>query len=226
MFDDLWESRPCRDRSTGQMIGSIIVHIVIVAVSIRLTRAVAESIAKPPIEMTMQLTRTPVPRVSQAVSAPSPAGIPAMASLPVVAPVDIPTNLPPPAVGRGFDATRLDRPAWNGGSPGLRDSAASDLQTAVTMLDADEPAQYLDGPRPVYPPALRQVGGEGSVHLRYIVGIDGRAEPGSIQALQSTNTAFEAPAVDAIARARFRPARLQGRVVRELVEQIVRFTVR
>ena len=69
------------------------------------------------------------------------------------------------------------------------------------------------------------MGVEGSVHVRYIVGVDGRADPGSIQALLSTNTAFEAPAVNAIAGAHFRPVRRKDRVVRQLVEQIVRFTV-
>ena len=93
------------------------------------------------------------------------------------------------------------------------------------MRDADEPAQYLDGPEPVYPAALRQVGVEGWVQLRYIVGIDGHAEPGSIRSLQSSSTAFELPAIEAVARAHFRPARRRGRVVRQLVEQIVRFSV-
>ena len=66
---------------------------------------------------------------------------------------------------------------------------------------------------------------EGWVQLRYIVGMDGHAEPGSIRSLQSSNTAFESPAIEAIAHANFRPARLKGRVVRQLVEQVVRFTV-
>ena len=61
--------------------------------------------------------------------------------------------------------------------------------------------------------------------LRYIVGMDGHAEPGSVQSLQSSNVAFEAPAIEAVVHANFRPARLKGRVVRQLVEQIVRFAV-
>jgi protein TonB len=133
--------------------------------------------------------------------------------------------MPPVSVGRGFDPTTLDRPVPIGWRAGADDSVASDPRTLVTLRDADEPAQYVDGPEPVYPAALRQVGVEGWVQLRYIVGIDGRAESGSIRSLQSNNSAFEAPAIEAIAHAHFRPARLRGRVVRQLVEQIVRFTV-
>lgn len=225
MFDELVESRPHRDRSTGQMIFSIVTHTVIIGVSIRLTGAVAESVARPPVEMPMQLTRAPVPPAASAVDASASARVVAAPVLPVVAPVDIAISIPPVTVSRRFDPDRLAGPLPDGWHPGVGDSAAPDLRTVVTMLDADEPARYLDGPEPVYPPALRQVGVEGSVELRYIVGVDGRAEPGSIQSLRSSNAAFEAPAIEAISRARFRPARLKGRVVRQLVEQIVRFTV-
>jgi TonB family protein len=225
VFDELVESRPHRDRSTGQMIVSIVTHTIIIAVSIRLTGAVAESVARPPLEMAMQLIRAPVRPATSAAPAPASARMAAVPMLPIVAPIDVAISIPPVPVSRGFDPGSLGRPVPNGWRPDVGDSAASDPRTVVTMLDADEPARYLDGPEPVYPPALRQVGVEGFVQLRYIVGFDGRAEPGSIRSLQSSNAAFEAPAIEAIARARFRPARLKGRVVRQLVEQIVRFTV-
>ena len=225
MFDDLVESRPHRDRSTGQMIVSIVTHTIIIAVSIRLTGAVAESVAKPPVEMPMQLSRAPVPRVATAVGAPASARVPPAPALPIVPPPEITIGIPPVPVGRPFDPHSLGGPLPNGSRTDVDDSAVGDLRTVVTARDADEPAEYLDGPAPVYPAALRQVGMEGWVHLRYIVGVDGHAEPGSVRSLQSSNVAFEAPAIEAVAHANFRPARLKGRVVRQLVEQIVRFTV-
>lgn len=225
MFDDLVESRPHRDRSTGQMIISIVTHTIIIAVSIRLTGAVAESVAKPPVEMPMQLNRAPVPRVATAVGAPASARVPPAPALPIVPPPEITIGIPPVPVGRPFDPHRLGGPLPNGWRTDVDDSAAGDLRAVVTVRDADEPAEYLDGPAPVYPAALRQVGMDGWVRLRYIVGMDGHAEPGSVQSLQSSNVSFEAPAIEAVAHANFRPARLKGRVVRQLVEQIVRFTV-
>lgn len=228
MFDELVESLPPRDRSTMQMIVSIVTHTIIIAVSIRLTGAVAEAVAKPAVEIAVPLPRTPVPAAAAAVAAvaaPASARIPAAPALPIIPPVDIATGIPPVPVGRGFDPASLDRAVPDGWQPDASDSAGSDLRTVVTMRGADEPAQYLDGPEPVYPLALRQVGVEGWVQLRYIVGVDGHAEAGSVKSLRSNNSAFEAPAVEAIAHAHFRPARLKGRAVRQLVEQIVRFNL-
>lgn len=225
MFDELVESRPHRDRGTGQMIISIVTHTIIIVVSIRLTAAVAESVARPPVEMPMQLSRAPAPRATSAAGAPSSARVPTAPVLPVVPPIDITIGIPPMPAGRPFDPRSLGALQTSGWRADVGDSAASDLRMVVTMRDADEPAQYLDGPEPVYPAALRQVGVEGWVQLRYIVGIDGHAEPGSVRSLQSSNAAFEAPAIEAVAHANFRPARLKGRIVRQLVEQLVRFTV-
>lgn len=225
MFDELVESRPHRERSTGQMIISIVTHTIIIGVSIRLTGAVAESVARPPVEMPMQLSRAPAPRAASAAGAPSSVRVPPAPVLPVVPPIDVTNGILPLPAGRQFDPRTLGAPVTTGWRADVGDSTANDLRMVVTMRDADEPAQYLDGPEPAYPAALRQVGVEGWVQLRYIVGIDGHAEPGSVRSLQSSNAAFEAPAIEAVAHANFRPARLKGRIVRQLVEQIVRFTV-
>jgi hypothetical protein len=225
VFDELVESRPHRDRSTGQLIISIMTHTIIIAVSIRLTGALAETVARPPVEMPVQLSRAPVRRTATVAAAPTAPRIPAAPTLPIVPPIDIAAGIPPAPVSRPFDPGSLDGPLATGRRLDVGDSAPSDLRLVVTMRDADEPAQYLDGPQPVYPAAMHQVGVEGWVQLRYIVGIDGRAEPGSIRSLQSSNSAFEGPAIEAIAQAHFRAARIKGRVVRQLVEQIVRFTV-
>jgi protein TonB len=142
----------------------------------------------------------------------------------ITAPIVVPTGIAPMARAPGFD------PAWlgRGGAPNSRASGSADVGwqdtgTAATLSEVDEPVTYLDGPLPVYPAALHQVGVEGWVELRYIVGLDGRAEPHSIEIVRSSNAGFDVPAIDAIKGSRFRTARLKGRPVRQLVEQIVRF---
>lgn len=226
MFTDLVESRPHRERSAAQMVASIVAHSLVIAVSIRLTGAVAESAVRPPIETAMQLTRSPDQSAARTVVVPTTANIAAPPTLPTAPPVDVPAGIPPALPGRSFDPGQFNPAGSTGMSAPTRDSTPTDPRALVTAQQADEPAEYLDGPPPLYPPALRQVGVQGFVQLRYIVGVDGRAEPGSVNTVQSSNAAFEAPAIEAIERARFRPARLGGRVVREVVEQIVRFTIR
>lgn len=228
MFDQLVESRPVRARSPLQFAVSIAVHTAVIAISIQLTRAVAESVARPPLTIDMRLDRPPVPAPASASSSPA-ATASAIAVAPVaempIAPVVVPTSIPPVDLGRRFDPRGLGSPTGHAGSQFDTPGTTTDPSLPMALDQVDEAVVYLEGPTPVYPPALRQVGVEGSVVLRYVVGVDGRVEMESITVLQSTNHAFDAPAIDAITHAKFKAARIHGRVVRQLVEQVVRFTL-
>ena len=94
-----------------------------------------------------------------------------------------------------------------------------------TSTTVDDPVQYVGGPMPTYPDSLKAAKVTGNVTLRYIVGADGKVEGPSIQVLTSTNRAFEQPAIDAVKGSIFRPAILKGTKVRQLVEQVVRFSL-
>jgi TonB family protein len=87
----------------------------------------------------------------------------------------------------------------------------------------DEPVEVVEQPVPRYPPVLAQAGIMGRVELEYVVDTLGRAEPGSLHALTSTRPEFEAAARAAVLDSRYRPARLHGRVVRQLVRQMLSF---
>ncbi len=95
-----------------------------------------------------------------------------------------------------------------------------------TVDQVDDPVRYLSGPPPKYPDALKAAKVEGRVTLRYVVGIDGRVEATSLQVLNSTRKEFEEPALEAIRNSIFRPAKLKGTPVRQMVEQVVRFTLK
>jgi len=228
MFDQLVESQPQRARSPLQLAISIAVHTTIIAISIQLTRAVAESVVRRPVAVDMHLDRPPTPRVSTAAAAPSPTAsvnsVAPIISMPV-APIVVPTSIPPVEAGPKFDPRAFGQRSTVGTQFDGPPSGTADQGLPATIEQVDEAVVYLEGPKPVYPPALRQVGVEGSVVLRYIVGLDGKVEGESITVLQTTNHAFDAPAIDAIAGARFKAARIHGRAVRQLVEQVVRFTL-
>jgi TonB family protein len=95
-----------------------------------------------------------------------------------------------------------------------------------TSEQVDDPVQYIGAPLPRYPDSLKAARIEGRVILRYIVGTDGRVEGGSVQVLSSTRKEFEEPAIEAIRQSTFRPAKLKGVAVRQMVEQVVRFTLK
>jgi TonB family protein len=77
----------------------------------------------------------------------------------------------------------------------------------------------------VYPKELLDAGVEGSVLASFVVGTDGRAEPGSIQILGASHPAFEASARDGIEKAVYRPGRLNGATVRVQVQVPLRFVI-
>jgi periplasmic protein TonB len=227
VFDELVESQPRRVRSMPQALASIVTHTVVIAVSIQLTRAVAHDVAKPIPQQEMLLTRAPAPPVAPAPVSPSRSAVaaPAAPVLPA-APITVPTAIPPVAVGPAIDLRRLGFDRVPAGPPAAsRGDSGAVLDGVITRAMADVPAEYLDGPAPVYPPALRQVGVTGTVTLQSVVDADGKVEPVSVKVVDSSNPGFNAAAIRAILAARFRPAQLRGRTVRQLVQQVVRFTL-
>jgi protein TonB len=59
--------------------------------------------------------------------------------------------------------------------------------------------------------------------MRFIVGTDGRVEPGSIQAVSSPHKLFSDAVRSALLNTRYRPAEAGGQKVRQLVEQVFTF---
>ena len=66
---------------------------------------------------------------------------------------------------------------------------------------------------------------QGSVEVQYVVDTLGHAEPASWRVMRSTNPQFEAPAREAIMKGVFKPARIKGVAVRQLVQQSIKFTI-
>lgn len=132
----------------------------------------------------------------------------------VVAPTDIPTNIPPINLQEHFDPKDYTGTGVEGGSgTGIVPSSDQVYMEAVV----EERPELLSGPQPVYPDLLRQAGVQGRVIIQAIIDTTGRAEPPSVKVIQSPNPGFDQPARQAVLRALFRPARVHGRPVRVLV---------
>lgn len=69
-----------------------------------------------------------------------------------------------------------------------------------------------------YPENLRNAGIEGRVVVQFIVGRNGRVEPGSIRVISSTEQEFVEATRTALQEFRFRPAKKQGQTVRQVVQ--------
>ena len=197
------------------------------------TPAKAKEVFKAPPQMRRQEPR-PVPGVqpkvptTPALVAPTKVAL----SLPPVdlkAPPTVSDVVAPPAsdivkssgIASGGSVKRDDDEGGGGGRKGGLGSGSSGKAYDENQVDrAVEISRKAD---PRYPDALKSVGVEGIVVMRFIVSADGRVEPGSIEAVSSPNKLFSDAVRRALLDTRYRPAEAGGNKVRQLVEQSFAF---
>jgi len=150
--------------------------------------------------------------------------------IPAINPNAIPTIsdvvAPPPPVassGSGIPTTGTatrDTDAGSGSGRGLNSGSSG---KAYDENQVDQAVQVRNQPAPRYPDALRSVGVQGTVIVRFIVSAEGRVESGSIEAIDSPNKLFTDAVRTALLNSRYRPAEAGGNKVRQLVEQSFTF---
>ena len=119
-----------------------------------------------------------------------------------------------------FSGTRSSVAAQPGTSPNVADGSPFPehmVEKAVIALPGSA--------QPRYPSMLQSAGLEGDVRTQFVVDTVGRVEQGSVRVLESTHEMFTTSVRDALGRARFRPAEVGGRKVRQLVEQTFTFRI-
>jgi protein TonB len=95
---------------------------------------------------------------------------------------------------------------------------------AFSLNQVDAQAEPLgDNPAPRYPESLRAAAIRGIVLAQFVVDTTGRVEAGSFVALRADNYLFAESVKAALAKARFHPAQVGGRPVRQLVQQSFSF---
>jgi TonB family protein len=230
MFANLVESGPKPRRSLAQALCSLAFHVAVGVGAVEASRRVvpAES-PGPVVDTTIFILETRRPPPATAIRSAPPAGIAAPGPAPapfdppsIPAPHVVPAGIPPTDQGR-LDPGRFVRaPAASCGSC---DASPGDPATIYHEATVDTPAEILSRSRPSYPPSLRAAGLSGRVVLQFVVDTAGRVEPGSIDVLEGAHAAFESSAIEAVLDARFRPARVRGRPVRQLVRQGMTFRI-
>jgi TonB family protein len=98
--------------------------------------------------------------------------------------------------------------------------------TVFSVLEVDKIAErYESSAAPVYPRDLIALGVEGMVQAIYIVDTTGQVDTTTVEVVHSDDLRFTESVRAALGQARFRPARRDGKPVRQLVEQKFRFRI-
>lgn len=232
MFENLIESKQKGTRTIGQTVLSVIVHGGLILGAIKATQGVAETIKDRPIDTTMVFLKPPPPPPP-----PPPDQLPpdvVVAANPppkgfqtVVAPTDIPKDIPPIDLNeKPFDPKDFTGKGIEGGiAAGIVGGTGPVTGEVFLEAQLDDPVQPISIPTPRYPPVLQSAGIAGTVDLQYVVDTTGHAEPGSFKVLKATHPAFTEPAKEAISKGVFKPAKFKGQAVRQLVQQRISFKV-
>lgn len=127
------------------------------------------------------------------------------------------------------------KPAQNAGGRGAPGVDPLDQQSQLPMpsddsvysiLNVEESAVRSEGSAaPIYPPELIAKGLEGAVLTNFVIDTTGRADAATIEIVQSSHPLFEQAVRTAIPGMRFSPAMVQGRRVRQVVEQRFQFRI-
>jgi TonB family protein len=127
------------------------------------------------------------------------------------------------------------KPAESAGGRGAPGVDPQDQQSQLPMPSEDSVYSILNveetavrseaSAAPIYPPELIATGVEGAVVTTFVIDTTGRADTSTIDIVQSSHPLFVASVRTAIPGMRFSPAMVQGRRVRQVVEQRFQFRI-
>lgn len=98
--------------------------------------------------------------------------------------------------------------------------------TPYFEFQVEQAVRRTGGPDPVYPQTLQAAGIRGEVIAQFVVGENGRYQPGTLKILNSTNDAFADAVKRALPGMRFSPAQIGGQKVKQLVQMPFVFNIR
>jgi protein TonB len=214
MFTTLIESTPHRKPSGKASLVSALFHSTLIAAAVYATASGAASdvVATAATQAEKILWVKPS---AEPASAPAPK--PKPKARPVVAPTKIPTTTPPIDPNAQETIEPESAPATNlavgSGAPG-----------AFNAFEVDQEVVAVAGSiRPRYPDMLRSSGTEGQVIAQFVVNEKGRADQKTFKVVSSTHPLFTDAVNRALPQMRFKPAKIGGKPVSQLVQQLFVF---
>lgn len=214
MFTTLIESTPHRHPNNGARLVSALFHSALIAAAIYATASGATSDVVATAATQAQKILWVKPSAAAAPAKPAPT--PKPKARPVVAPKKVPVTTPPidanaqptPEPDAGASTT-----AVGGGAPGAFNAFEVDVEVVAVASSI----------RPQYPEMLRSSGTEGQVIGQFVVNEKGRVDRKTFRVISSTHQLFSDAVSRALPQMRFKPAKIGGKPVSQLVQQLFVF---
>jgi len=230
MFENLIESKPKKVRTFKQQALSLVLHVTLGYLAVKATAGAAEELTKVLQDTTQFVLKAPEPPPPPPEQPPPDMVVsatpPPLGFQTVMPPTEIPKDIPPVNLNERFNAADFSGKGVEGGiATGVVGGTGPVTGETFLQTEVDDPVQQINIPKPRFPPVLQQAGVSGFVDVTYVVDTTGHAEPSSWKVQKSSNVQFEAPAREAIMKGVFKPARIKGAAVRQLVQQKISFNI-
>jgi len=226
VFDKLIESNPqarAGGKFGGSTMASVVLHVVLIYAAVQATLGSGQRDTQQNLDTTMVFIQQEEEKKQEEpeVKLEEVKGFTAL-----LAPVNIPTNIPPINLNEKWDPSQFSGVGIEKGIANLTTDVKVDPGQAFIEAVVDEKPSLMSPLLPDYPDLLRQAGIEGNVLIEVIIDTTGHAEPASLRIVNSTNKAFEIAARDAVLKSLYRPGRVRGQAVRVLVQVPINFSIR
>jgi protein TonB len=215
VFTTLIESTPHRRPSSGANLVSALIHTALIAAAVYATASGAASKVVATAASRAQKVHWVKPAAQPEAAPAKPAPKPKPKARPV-APTKVPTTMPP------IDPNAQATPEPEA-SPAVS-TGGSGTPGAFNSFEVDVEVVAITGTvRPIYPEMLRSSGVEGQVIAQFVVNEKGRVDRKTFRVLSSTHDQFSQAVNRALPQMRFKPAKIGGKPVSQLVQQLFVF---
>jgi protein TonB len=236
MFNNLIESKPKKQRSTGGMIFSAVIHAVIIVLAVEGTLQAKEQLEKPKAEKVefVEMKKKDDPPPPKEEPKPMPKDVVAAPPPPkgfqvLTAPIKVPDVLP------DIDLSKKVTDEADFSGKGVQGGIAKGVVGGTAPVNTDQP--YFEfqvekqvstapgSPQPRYPDMLKSANVEGEVLAQFVVDTTGRAEMNTFKVLKSSHELFTQAVRNALGNMKFYPAEIGGRKVKQMVQQPFTFAL-
>lgn len=234
MFNNLIESKPKKQRTTGGIITSVIAHAVLITLAVEGTLQAKERLEKPKAEkvefVDVKKKEPPPPKEEPkpipkdvVVAPPPPKGFQVL-----IAPIKVPDVLPDIDLSKKVtdEADFSGKGVQGGSAKGVVGGTAPVSDQPYFEFQVEKQVQQIPGTGNLrYPDMLRSANVEGEVLAQFVVDADGRYEAGTFKVLKSSHELFTQAVKNALPNMRFYAAEVGGKKVKQLVQQPFTFSL-